>query len=149
HPIRNCAAPCRTRVRCEEASQAAETRSSMRNRVLPAHGAAPARRQRVRWALPGAPRPKVQAMAQPIPPPEAGSASGAACRSCKTVTPAAVRPGFFSPSADAQTLVVETAAAAAGLDVAAALLAFEAALFRAECRLGRPARRRADQRLLQ
>src|SRR5205085_8549835 len=40
-----------------------------------------------------------------------------------------------------EALVVESAGAAAGLDVAAALLAFEAPLLRTERRLGRPTRR--------
>src|SRR5215831_17116698 len=47
------------------------------------------------------------------------------------------------------TLIVEAACAAAGLDVAAALLAFETALFRRMRRLGRPTWRRPHHRLFQ
>src|SRR5215813_7609065 len=61
-------------------------------------------------------------------------------RVCVALLRAAPRPGR-------ERSIVEAAGAAAGLDVAATLLAFEAALFGAEGRLGRTARCRADERL--
>src|ERR1700682_91283 len=53
------------------------------------------------------------------------------------------------PREKAQTLIVESDRAALGLDVAAAFLAFDPALFRSERRLGRTTRRRPDRRLAQ
>src|SRR5437879_1117266 len=63
--------------------------------------------------------------------------------------PIAVHCEDAAPCSGQETSVVEAARAAARLDVAAALLAFEAALLGAEGRLGRPPRRRAHQRLPQ
>src|SRR6266566_2868456 len=65
-----------------------------------------------------------------------------------TLLPGSRNARFRSAVSGTRASIVKTAPAFC-LDVAAALLAFEAALFRPECRLGRPPRRRPRHGLAQ